>query len=94
MLRVVPYVSGTENEHQISSVSLSEAMNIIYVSTSAADLSDHLPGNTNDTCLLSRDSYNVIPVKALGSTVSPQYNSCFVCLSACLSESISMYNVY
>jgi len=27
-------------------------MNIIYISTHVVDLSDHLSGNTNDTCCL------------------------------------------
>ena len=35
---------STENEHQISRVSLSEAMNIIYISTNAADISDNTSG--------------------------------------------------
>ena len=34
-----------KNEHRISRVSLSEAMNIIYISTNTADFSDHLPGS-------------------------------------------------
>jgi len=48
VLCIVTYVDATENEHRISRVSLSEAMNIIYISTNPADLSDHMIGNTND----------------------------------------------
>ena|SRR6218665_115965 len=70
----------------ISRVSLTEALNIIYISTDAADLLDHLPGNTNGTCC-PKDAY-----KALGSSVSHNimYLSLIVCLSACLSGSISL----
>ena len=38
------------NEHRISRGGLSEVMKIIYISTNAADLSEHVPGNTNGTC--------------------------------------------
>ena len=39
-----------ENEHRISRASLSETVNIIYISANAADLSENLPGNTKDSC--------------------------------------------
>jgi len=52
-----------KNEHRISRVSPSEAMNIIYISTNAVDLSNHLPYKCYT---MFNDSYNnIITAEAL-----------------------------
>jgi len=86
-------VRATKNEHRISRVSLSEAMNVIYISTDAADLGSS--ARQYKWYMLSKDSYPII-AEALGSTVSHNIMHLSICLpvSMLIWVQISMYIVY
>jgi len=86
-LRIVTYVRAMENEHRISKVSLSEAINIIYISTNPAELSDHV---SLALYIRQGECPERFPVSALSLPIKgpPRKHDQPVCLSPCFYLSV------